>query len=140
MVAGEGSAICRQARKENQTSVQVESVILKKWQLSSSIEWEDTRVLPMWFQHIMAALARNHGPRYSLRLKFRHSNSVRWALARVRDRGVNILQLNPRTSHHLSLMALNKGHEIALFGEFDGEQLWPLSAIAEGRFVRFHVV
>jgi SWIM zinc finger len=58
----------------------------------------------------------------------------------VRDAGRNLLRLDPRSSHQRSLLALSGGREIALFGEFDGEQLWPLSAIAEGRFVRFHVV
>jgi hypothetical protein len=58
----------------------------------------------------------------------------------VRDTDANLLQLNPRSSHHLSLLALSGGHEIELFGEYDGEQLWPLSAMAEGRFVRFYVV
>jgi hypothetical protein len=58
----------------------------------------------------------------------------------VRDSAGNLLRLDPRSSHQRSLLALSGGHEIALFGEFDGEQLWPLSAIAEGRFVRFHVV
>jgi hypothetical protein len=58
----------------------------------------------------------------------------------VRDTDANLLQLNPRSSHHLSLLALSGGREIDLFGEYDGEHLWPLSAIAEGRFVRFYVV
>jgi hypothetical protein len=58
----------------------------------------------------------------------------------VRDSDANLLQLHPRSSHHLSLLALSGGREIELFGEYDGEQLWPLSAVAEGRFVRFYVV
>jgi hypothetical protein len=58
----------------------------------------------------------------------------------VRDTDANLLQLNPRSSHHLSLLALSGGREIELFGEYDGEHLWPLSAMAEGRFVRFYVV
>jgi hypothetical protein len=58
----------------------------------------------------------------------------------VRDTDANLLQLNPLSSHHLSLLALSGGREIELFGEYDGEYLWPLSAMAEGRFVRFYVV
>jgi hypothetical protein len=58
----------------------------------------------------------------------------------VRDSDANLLELHPRSSHHLSLLALSGGREIELFGEYDGERLWPLSAVAEGRFVRFYVV
>lgn len=64
----------------------------------------------------------------------------------VRDAAGNLLQLESRSSErrvqltHLALLALSGGREIALFGEFDGDRLWPLSAVAEGRFVRFNVV
>jgi hypothetical protein len=35
------------------------------------------------------------------------------------------------------MLALSGGREIDVFGEWDGEHLWPLSAFHENRFTKF---
>ena len=43
-----------------------------------------------------------------------------------------VLLVRPRGWH---LLAASGGQPLAVFGEWDGEALWPLSAMAEGRFL-----
>jgi hypothetical protein len=53
----------------------------------------------------------------------------------VRDAEGLTLPLARRFAHGWRLLALSGGRPLALFGEWDGEALLPLSAWAEGRFV-----
>lgn len=45
--------------------------------------------------------------------------------------------LHPHFQSSWNLAALGGGHPIDVFGEWDGDYLMPLSAVAEGRFVEF---
>jgi len=53
----------------------------------------------------------------------------------VRDAAGNMLSLQCRDEHGWRLLSLSGGHPVALFGEWDGEALRPLSVWAEGRFL-----
>ncbi|HKE02724.1 MAG TPA: SWIM zinc finger family protein [Blastocatellia bacterium] len=47
------------------------------------------------------------------------------------------LRLAPRFEFGWTMLSLSGGHGIDVFGEWDGDHLWPLSAFAENRFVKF---
>ena len=53
----------------------------------------------------------------------------------VRDAEDRTLKLAPRFEFGWTMAALSGGREIDVFGEWDGDHLWPLSAFAENRFV-----
>jgi hypothetical protein len=55
----------------------------------------------------------------------------------LRDAEGRALKLAPRFEFGWTMLALSGGREIDVFGEWDGDHLWPLSAIAENRFVKF---
>jgi hypothetical protein len=55
----------------------------------------------------------------------------------IRDTEDRALKLAPRFEFGWTMLALSGGREIDVFGEWDGDHLWPLSAFAEGRFVKF---
>ncbi|MBD2101898.1 SWIM zinc finger domain-containing protein [Leptolyngbya sp. FACHB-261] len=57
-----------------------------------------------------------------------------WA---VRDETGHLLPLAPNFVQGWQLLALSGGQPLSLFGEWNGETLLPLSAWAEGRFIRF---
>jgi hypothetical protein len=54
----------------------------------------------------------------------------------VRDEQGRLLPLARNFEHDWPLMALSGGHALAVFGEWDGESLLPLSVWAEDRFIR----
>ncbi len=54
----------------------------------------------------------------------------------VRDETSRQLPISPNFEKHWELLALSGGHPVQLFGEYDGEQLLPLSVWAEGRMVK----
>jgi hypothetical protein len=56
----------------------------------------------------------------------------RWV---VRDSAGRVMSLAPRFAHGWRLLAISGGRPLALFGEWDGDTLLPLSAWAEERFV-----
>ena len=55
----------------------------------------------------------------------------------VRDTEGWAVQLAPRFAFGWTMLALSGGREIDLFGEWDGDRLWPLSAFAENSFAKF---
>jgi SWIM zinc finger len=55
----------------------------------------------------------------------------------VRDTESRVLKLAPGFESVWTLLAVSGGHPIDVFGEWDGDHLLPLSAFAEGRFVKF---
>jgi hypothetical protein len=55
----------------------------------------------------------------------------------VRDAEGRVLKLAPRFEFGWTMLSLSGGHEIDVFGEWDGDHLWPLSAFAENRFAKF---
>jgi hypothetical protein len=55
----------------------------------------------------------------------------------VRDADGGVLKIAPRFEFGWTMLALSGGRQIDLFGEWDGEHFWPLSAFADGRFVKF---
>ncbi len=55
----------------------------------------------------------------------------------VRDAEGRMLRLAPRFEFGWETLALSGGREIDIFGEWDGDHLWPLSAFAENRFAKF---
>lgn len=55
----------------------------------------------------------------------------------VRDAESRVLKLAPRFEFGWTMLALSGGREIDIFGEWDGDHLWPLSAFAENRFAKF---
>ncbi|MBO0725672.1 MAG: SWIM zinc finger family protein [Blastocatellia bacterium] len=55
----------------------------------------------------------------------------------VRDVDGSVLKIAPRFEFGWTMLALSGGHEIGVFGELDGDHLWPLSAFADERFVKF---
>jgi hypothetical protein len=55
----------------------------------------------------------------------------------VRDSEDRVLKLAPGFEFIWTLLAISGGHPIDIFSEWDGDYLWPLSAFAEGRFVKF---
>jgi len=55
----------------------------------------------------------------------------------VRDADGGVLKIAPRFEFGWTMLALSGGHQIDVFGEWDGDHLWPLSAFADGRFVKF---
>jgi hypothetical protein len=55
----------------------------------------------------------------------------------VRDTKGRALKLAPRFEFGWTMLALSGGHEIDIFGEWNGDHLWPLSAFAENRFAKF---
>jgi hypothetical protein len=57
-----------------------------------------------------------------------------WA---VRDHDGRALPLAPRFAHTWRLLALSGGHPLTLFGEWDGAELLPLSAWADGQLHAF---
>jgi hypothetical protein len=61
-------------------------------------------------------------------------NGGGWAL---RDAGGAVMPLWPRFGRGWELMALSGGHPVAVFGEWDGEALRPLSAFGGRRFIHF---
>ncbi len=56
-----------------------------------------------------------------------------WSL---RDDESCALPIHPRFEHGWELLALSGGRPITVFGEWDGNFLWPLSVLAEERLVR----
>jgi hypothetical protein len=55
----------------------------------------------------------------------------------VRDADGGVLKIAPRFEFGWTMLALSGGHQVDLFGEWNGEHFWPLSAFADGRFVKF---
>jgi hypothetical protein len=55
----------------------------------------------------------------------------------VRDSEGRMLKLAPRFEFGWQMLALSGGREIDIFGEWDGDHLWPLLAFAENRFAKF---
>jgi SWIM zinc finger len=55
----------------------------------------------------------------------------------VRDSESRALKIARRFESVWTMLSLSGGREIDVFGEWDGAHLWPLSAFAEGRFVKF---
>jgi hypothetical protein len=55
----------------------------------------------------------------------------------VRDTEGRELKFAPRFESGWTMLALSGGREIDVFGEWDGEHLWPLSAFRENRFTKF---
>jgi hypothetical protein len=55
----------------------------------------------------------------------------------VRDAEDRVLKIAPRFESGWTMLALSGGRAIDVFGEWDGDHFWPLSAFAEGRFVKF---
>ncbi|HKQ75739.1 MAG TPA: SWIM zinc finger family protein [Blastocatellia bacterium] len=55
----------------------------------------------------------------------------------ARDAEGRVLKLAPRFEFGWKMLALSGGHAIDIFGEWDGDYLWPLSAFAENRFTKF---
>jgi len=55
----------------------------------------------------------------------------------VRDTEGRALRLAPRFEFGWTMLSLSGGRGIDVFGEWDGDHLWPLSAFAENRFVKF---
>jgi hypothetical protein len=54
----------------------------------------------------------------------------------IRDEANHVLPLTPNFSKPWELLALSGGHPVQLFGEWDGENLLPLSVWATGKIVR----
>ena len=67
-------------------------------------------------------------------LRHGHEHSEMWF---VRDAEGRVLRLAPRFESGWTMLALSGGREIDIFGEWDGDHLWPLSAFAENRFAKF---
>ncbi|HEY6400980.1 MAG TPA: SWIM zinc finger family protein, partial [Blastocatellia bacterium] len=55
----------------------------------------------------------------------------------IRDSEDRVLKLVPGFEFIWTLLAVSGGHPIDVFSEWDGDYLLPLSAFAEGRFVKF---
>jgi hypothetical protein len=55
----------------------------------------------------------------------------------VRDAEGRALKLAPRFESGWTMLALSGGRGIDIFGEWDGDRLWPLSAFHENRFTKF---
>jgi hypothetical protein len=55
----------------------------------------------------------------------------------VRDAEGRALKVAPRFESGWTMLALSGGREIDVFGEWDGEHLWPLSASHENHFTKF---
>ena len=55
----------------------------------------------------------------------------------VRDVEGRALKLAPRFESGWTMLALSGGRGIDVFGEWDGDHLWPLSAFHENRFAKF---
>ncbi|MCB1769707.1 MAG: SWIM zinc finger family protein [Candidatus Competibacteraceae bacterium] len=55
----------------------------------------------------------------------------------LRDQAANRLPVNPGFSEGWRLLALGGGMPLTVFGEWNGEQLWPLGAWTEKRFAAF---
>jgi hypothetical protein len=55
----------------------------------------------------------------------------------VRDAEGRTLNLAPGFDLGWMMLAVSGGQEIDVFGEWDGDHLWPLSAFCENRFVKF---
>jgi hypothetical protein len=55
----------------------------------------------------------------------------------VRDAEGRALKVAPRFEFGWTMLALSGGREINVFGEWDGDHLWPLSAFHENRFTKF---
>jgi SWIM zinc finger len=55
----------------------------------------------------------------------------------VRDVEGRALELAPRFEFGWTMLALSGGRGIDVFGEWDGDHLWPLSASHENRFTKF---
>lgn len=55
----------------------------------------------------------------------------------VRDAEDRTLKIAPHFEFGWTMLALSGGHEIDVFGEWDGDHLWPLSASSESCFVKF---
>lgn len=58
-------------------------------------------------------------------------SGYRWA---IRDTGGHHLPLTPRFDRGWHPIAMSGGHPLAVFGEWNGDYLQPLSVWAEGRF------
>jgi hypothetical protein len=63
-----------------------------------------------------------------------HRSRGSWA---VRDDDNQALPLNPRFDRTWELLAISGGQSVALFGEWDGDQLLPLAVWSEGRCTAF---
>jgi hypothetical protein len=55
----------------------------------------------------------------------------------VVDGGGYELPIHPRFARSWELLAVSGGRPVGLFGEWDGEALWPMSATVDGEFVAF---
>lgn len=55
----------------------------------------------------------------------------------VRDAEGRALKLAPSFEFGWTMLSLSGGREIDIFGEWNGDHLWPLSAFAENRFAKF---
>lgn len=65
-------------------------------------------------------------------IPLRHHES--WVL---RDSAGYLLPITSRFAHGWQLLALSGGHPISVFGEWNGRDFFPLSALAEDKFVVF---
>jgi len=52
----------------------------------------------------------------------------------VRDRNDNLLPISSRFERGWTILALSGGHPIALFGEWNGNNIYPLSIWVEDKF------
>src|SRR5262245_20555453 len=67
-------------------------------------------------------------------LRHNHVTGEMWF---VRDVEGRALKLAPRFEFGWTMLALSGGREIDIFGEWDGDHPWPLSAFADNRFAIF---
>jgi hypothetical protein len=65
-------------------------------------------------------------------IPLRFNNS--WAL---RDSVDHLLPITPRFEQGWQLLAISGGHPINVFGEWNGKNFLPLSALAEDKFITF---
>jgi hypothetical protein len=57
-----------------------------------------------------------------------------WAL---RDGDNHLLRLTPKFTENWQLFALSGGHPITVFGEWNGDDFFPLSAFSQHEFIAF---
>ena len=55
----------------------------------------------------------------------------------LRNQAAHRLPVNPGFSEGWRLLALGGGTPLTVFGEWNGQQFWPLSAWTDGRFAAF---
>jgi hypothetical protein len=71
---------------------------------------------------------------FALRRVTPHLIENRWLIA---DSENHCVPLHPRFAAPWELLALSGGHPVSLFGEWDGDTLWPLCAHAENQLMQF---